>query len=162
FSPWRGCIRSIFPVFPDMKSLALLSRWEPTYRIGKWARGGGWAGMAVIAVIVIPVGAAASLRARMGRSRGFPMTAAHARYMVAPFEALASIPDELSSEDAAPLLCAGITTFNSLRNSGVRAGDLVAVLGIGGLGHLGVQFAAKMGCRTVAIARGQDKAALAR
>jgi D-arabinose 1-dehydrogenase-like Zn-dependent alcohol dehydrogenase len=75
---------------------------------------------------------------------------------------LASIPDELDSAAAAPLLCAGITTFNALRNSGARPGDLVAVQGIGGLGHLGVQFAAKMGFRTVAIARGKDKANLAR
>jgi D-arabinose 1-dehydrogenase-like Zn-dependent alcohol dehydrogenase len=64
--------------------------------------------------------------------------------------------------EAAPLMCAGITTFNALRNSGARPGNLVAVLGLGGLGHLGVQFAAKMGFRTVAIARGQDKAALAK
>jgi D-arabinose 1-dehydrogenase-like Zn-dependent alcohol dehydrogenase len=85
----------------------------------------------------------------------------YADYMVVPVEALALIPAELTSADAAPLLCAGITTFNSLRNSGVQAGDLVAILGIGGLGHLGVQFAAKMGCNTVAIARGEDKRAFA-
>src|SRR5262245_11636667 len=97
-----------------------------------------------------------------GKIPGIAYDGGYAQYMIAPFEALASIPEELSSEDAAPLLCAGITTFNSLRNSGVRAGDLVAVLGIGGLGHLGVQFAARMGCRTVAVARGQDKAALAK
>ena len=77
--------------------------------------------------------------------------------MIAPVEALASIPAELNAADAAPLLCAGITTFNSLRGNGVRPGDLVAILGIGGLGHLGVQYAAKMGFRTVAIARGSDK-----
>ncbi len=97
-----------------------------------------------------------------GRIPGISYDGGYAQYMIAPFEALASVPDELSSEDAAPLLCAGITTFNSLRNSGVRAGDLVAVLGIGGLGHLCVQFAARMGCRTVAVARGRDKAALAK
>ena len=82
--------------------------------------------------------------------------------MVAPAEALALIPDGLSAVEAAPLMCAGVTTFNALRNSGARPGDLVAVLGIGGLGHLGVQFAAKMGFRTVAIARGKDKEPLAR
>src|SRR5439155_14977846 len=71
-------------------------------------------------------------------------------------------PDELSAAEAGPLMCAGITTYNALRNSGARPGDLVAVLGIGGLGHLGVQFAAKMGLRTVAIARGPDKQPLAR
>ena len=71
------------------------------------------------------------------------------------------MPDELADEEAAPLLCAGITTFNALRHSGATAGDLVAVLGVGGLGHLGVQFAAKMGFETVAIARGTDKEELA-
>ena len=75
---------------------------------------------------------------------------------------MAAIPDELESAAAAPLLCAGITTFNALRNSGARPGDLVAVQGIGGLGHLAVQFASKMGFDTVAIARGKDKGNLAR
>ena len=82
--------------------------------------------------------------------------------MVAPAAALALIPDELTAVEAGPLMCAGITTFNALRHSGARPGDLVAILGIGGLGHLGVQFAAKMGFKTVAIARGQDKGPLAR
>jgi D-arabinose 1-dehydrogenase-like Zn-dependent alcohol dehydrogenase len=82
--------------------------------------------------------------------------------MIAPSAALALIPEELSAVDAAPIMCAGITTFNSLRNSGARPGDTVAVLGVGGLGHLAVQFAAKMGFRTIAIARGQDKEPLAR
>ncbi len=86
----------------------------------------------------------------------------YADYMIAPFEALAAIPDALSAMDAAPLLCAGITTFNALRHSGAVPGDLVAVLGIGGLGHLGVQFAAKSGFHTVAIARGAGKGVLAR
>jgi D-arabinose 1-dehydrogenase-like Zn-dependent alcohol dehydrogenase len=85
----------------------------------------------------------------------------YADYMIAPIEALAAIPAELSAVDAGPLLCAGITTFNALRNSGARAGELVAILGIGGLGHLGVQFAHRMGFHTVAIARGQDKKKLA-
>jgi D-arabinose 1-dehydrogenase-like Zn-dependent alcohol dehydrogenase len=86
----------------------------------------------------------------------------YADYVVAPWEALAHIPDGLTAAEAAPLMCAGVTTFNALRNSGAIAGDLVAVLGIGGLGHLGVQFAAKMGFRTVAIARGREKEGLAR
>ena len=77
--------------------------------------------------------------------------------MIAPIEALALIPEQLSAIEAAPLMCAGITTYNALRNSGARAGDVVAILGIGGLGHLGVQFAAKMGFRTIAIGRGKDK-----
>lgn len=93
---------------------------------------------------------------------GISYDGGYAEYMVAPVDALARIPDELADVDAAPLLCAGITTFNALRNSGARGGDLVAVLGIGGLGHLGVQYASKMGFRTVAIARGKDKAALAK
>src|SRR5947207_8519897 len=72
------------------------------------------------------------------------------------------MPDELPDIEAAPLMCAGITTFNALRNSGARPGDVAAVLGLGGLGHLGVQYAAKMGFHTVAIARGEDKGPLAR
>jgi D-arabinose 1-dehydrogenase-like Zn-dependent alcohol dehydrogenase len=93
---------------------------------------------------------------------GISYDGGYAEYMVAPVETLARIPDDLSDADAAPLLCAGITTFNALRNSGARPGDVVAILGIGGLGHLGVQFAAKMGFMTVAIARGKDKEALAK
>src|SRR6202162_4118239 len=83
-------------------------------------------------------------------------------YMVTPAEAVAAIPDDLSAAEAAPLLCAGITVFNALRNSGARAGDLVAVQGIGGLGHLGIQYARQMGFRTFAIGRGKGKEALAR
>jgi D-arabinose 1-dehydrogenase-like Zn-dependent alcohol dehydrogenase len=86
----------------------------------------------------------------------------YAEYMISPAEAVAAIPDELSAADAAPLLCAGITVYNALRNSGARAGDLVAVQGIGGLGHLGIQYARQMGFRTFAIGRGKDKEALAR
>jgi D-arabinose 1-dehydrogenase-like Zn-dependent alcohol dehydrogenase len=86
----------------------------------------------------------------------------YGEYMIAPATALARVPDDLASVEAAPLMCAGITTFNALRNSGARPGDVVAVLGIGGLGHLGVQFAAKMGFQTVAIARGADKGPFAK
>jgi D-arabinose 1-dehydrogenase-like Zn-dependent alcohol dehydrogenase len=93
---------------------------------------------------------------------GIAYDGGYAEYMIAPAGALALIPEGLSAVEAGPLMCAGITTFNSLRNSGARPGELVAVLGIGGLGHLGVQFAAKMGFRTVAIARGTDKEPLAR
>jgi D-arabinose 1-dehydrogenase-like Zn-dependent alcohol dehydrogenase len=88
---------------------------------------------------------------------GISFDGGYAEYMVAPSQALAAVPQNISSVDGAPLLCAGITTFNALRNSGARPGDLIAVLGIGGLGHLGVQFAAKMGFKTVAIARGKNK-----
>jgi len=97
-----------------------------------------------------------------GQIPGISYDGGYAEYMIAPCEALAFVPDDLKAEEAAPLLCAGITTFNALRHSGARAGDLVAILGIGGLGHLGVQFAHKMGFKTVAIARGADKAPLAR
>ena len=86
----------------------------------------------------------------------------YAELMVAEARGLASIPDELSSVEAAPLLCAGITTYNALRNAGLRGGDLVAVQGIGGLGHLGIQFARHMGFHTVALGRGDDKEKLAR
>jgi len=86
----------------------------------------------------------------------------YADYVIAPAAVLARIPDSLSFTDAAPLMDAGATTFNALRFSGAHAGDLVAVLGIGGLGHLGVQWAAKMGFDTVAIARGADKEPLAK
>jgi D-arabinose 1-dehydrogenase-like Zn-dependent alcohol dehydrogenase len=85
----------------------------------------------------------------------------YADYVIAPANALAFLPEGLSPIDAGPLMCAGVTTFNALRNSGARPGDTVAIVGIGGLGHLAVQFAAKSGYRTVAIARGSDKAALA-
>ena len=93
---------------------------------------------------------------------GISYDGGYAEYMIAPAGALALIPEGLSAVDAAPLMCAGVTTFNSLRNSGARPGDLVAVLGVGGLGHLGIQFASKMGFKTVAIARGNDKEPLAR
>jgi propanol-preferring alcohol dehydrogenase len=93
---------------------------------------------------------------------GIAYDGGYAEYMIAPASALALIPEGLSAVDAGPLMCAGVTTFNSLRNSGARPGDLVAILGIGGLGHLGIQFAAKMGFRTVAIARGMDKEPLAK
>jgi D-arabinose 1-dehydrogenase-like Zn-dependent alcohol dehydrogenase len=92
---------------------------------------------------------------------GLTFDGGYADYMVAPAEGIAAIPEELSAVEAAPLMCAGITTFNCLRNGGARAGDVVAVLGLGGLGHLGVQYAAKMGFRTVGIARGKDREPLA-
>jgi D-arabinose 1-dehydrogenase-like Zn-dependent alcohol dehydrogenase len=92
---------------------------------------------------------------------GITYDGGYAEYMIARHEALAMVPAELPPVDAAPLMCAGVTTFNALRNSGARPGDLVAVLGLGGLGHLAAQFAAKAGYRTVAIARGPDKEPLA-
>ena len=93
---------------------------------------------------------------------GISFDGGYADYMVAPAIALALMPDGLSPVEAAPLMCAGITTYNALRNSHARPGDVVAVLGLGGLGHLGVQYAVKMGFKTAGIARGQDKGPLAR
>ena len=93
---------------------------------------------------------------------GVTVDGGYAEVMIAEARGISSVPDELTSAEAAPLLCAGITTYNALRNAGLRAGDLVAVQGIGGLGHLGVQFARHMGFRTVAIGRGRDKEKLAK
>ncbi len=97
-----------------------------------------------------------------GQVTGITYDGGYADYMVAHSSALALLPEDLSAVEAGPLVCAGVTTFNSLRNSGARPNDVVAVLGLGGLGHLGVQFAARMGFKTVAIARGSDKEPLAR
>ena len=95
------------------------------------------------------------------RITGINCDGGYAEYTVATTQALARIPDELSPEHAAPIMCAGVTTYNALRNSGARAGELVGILGLGGLGHLGVQFARKMGFQTVAIARGRERSACA-
>ncbi|MES1943863.1 alcohol dehydrogenase [Salinisphaera sp. PC39] len=92
---------------------------------------------------------------------GIAYDGGYAEYMVAPVEALAAVPDALSDAAAAPLLCAGVTTYNALRHSGATAGDVVAVQGVGGLGHLGIQYASRMGFHTVALSRGADKAELA-
>lgn len=96
------------------------------------------------------------------RVTGLTQDGGYATHVIARVSALARIPDALTPEEAAPLMCAGLTTFNALRHTQARAGDLVAVHGVGGLGHLGVQFAAKMGFATVGIARGADKGPLAR
>src|SRR5215467_10261918 len=93
---------------------------------------------------------------------GISADGGYAEVMISEASGIASIPDELSSAEAAPLLCAGVTTYNALRNAGLRAGDLVAVQGVGGLGHLGIQFARRMGFRTVAIGRGREKEKLAK
>ena len=93
---------------------------------------------------------------------GITYDGGYAEYMIAPASAVARMPADLPAVDTAPLMCAGVTTFNALRNAGARPGDVVAVLGLGGLGHLGVQYAAKMGFQTVGIARGKDKESLAR
>jgi len=97
-----------------------------------------------------------------GKITGITHDGGYAEYVISPAEAVAAMPDDLPADEAAPLLCAGITVFNALRNAGARPGDLVAVQGIGGLGHLGIQYARQMGFRTVAIGRGADKEPLAR
>jgi alcohol dehydrogenase/propanol-preferring alcohol dehydrogenase len=97
-----------------------------------------------------------------GKITGIHYDGGYGEYTIVPAEAVAALPDELTPEEAAPLLCAGITVFNSMRNSGTTAGELVAVQGIGGLGHLGIQYARQMGFRTVAIGRGADKEPLAK
>ena len=97
-----------------------------------------------------------------GQTTGVTFDGGYGEFMLAAASAVALMPAELPPVEAAPLMCAGLTTFNALRNSGARPGDVVAVLGLGGLGHLGVQFAAKMGFQTVGIARGKDKEPLAR
>jgi D-arabinose 1-dehydrogenase-like Zn-dependent alcohol dehydrogenase len=102
------------------------------------------------------------LNCEQAQITGVTFDGGYAEYTVVPQAALARMPAKLAAVDAAPLLCAGITTYNALRNSGARGGDTVAVQGIGGLGHLAIQYAARMGFRTVAISRGADKEALAR
>src|ERR1700716_3363233 len=93
-----------------------------------------------------------------GKISGITMDGGYAEYMIAPKEAVAAMPDSLDPAESAPLLCAGITTFNALRHSGAKPGDLVAVLGVGGLGHLGIQFANKFGYKVAAIGRGAESA----
>jgi len=98
----------------------------------------------------------------VGGISGITYDGGYAEYMLAASEAVAGMPDDLPAEEAAPLLCAGITVFNALRNAGARSGDVVAIQGIGGLGHLAIQYAQKMGFHTVAIGRGKDKETLAK
>jgi D-arabinose 1-dehydrogenase-like Zn-dependent alcohol dehydrogenase len=102
------------------------------------------------------------INCRNQKIAGISYDGGYQEYMLAPVEALAAIPDSLNAAEAAPLLCAGITTFNALRHSGAHPGDLVAVLGVGGLGHLGIQFASKLGYRVAAIGRGAEDAPLAK
>lgn len=94
---------------------------------------------------------------RYAQVPGISYDGGYSDYVIVPSEAVAHVPDELSATEAAPLMCAGITTYNALRNSGAHPGDVVAILGIGGLGHLGIQFASKMGFKTIALARGKEE-----
>src|SRR5437899_1073375 len=141
-----GVVDAVGPGVPD---------WKPGERVGVgW--NGGYCGHCD------PCRRGEFFACVTGQVTGITYDGGYAEYLVAPASAVARMPAELLPADAAPLMCAGLTTFNALRNSGARPGDVVAVLGLGGLGHLGVQYAAKMGFHAVGIARGKDKEPLAR
>ena len=158
----RGPAFSI-PAFRDMKSRASSTKWAPAFRTWK-------TGPARRRRLARRPRRHVSSQCRRGDFRncqnlkipGISYDGGYQQYMVAPVEALVAIPDSLSDVEAAPLLCAGITTYNALRHSGALPGDLVAVQGIGGLGHLGIQFANKFGYKVAAIGRGSENAALAK
>ncbi|MGO9647453.1 MAG: alcohol dehydrogenase [Terriglobales bacterium] len=132
-----------------------VTQWKPGQRVGV-----GWHGGHCF--VCDPCRRGDFVLCRFEKITAISFDGGYAEYIVVPAEAVAAMPDELPADQAAPLMCAGITVYNSLRNAGARAGDLVAVQGIGGLGHLGIQYARQMGFRTVAIGRGGDKEALAR
>jgi D-arabinose 1-dehydrogenase-like Zn-dependent alcohol dehydrogenase len=132
-----------------------VTNWKPGQRVGV-----GWHGGHCFVCDACRRGDFANCQ--FEKITGFTHDGGYAEYIVVPAEAVAAIPDDLPAADAAPLLCAGITVYNALRNAGARSGDLVAVQGIGGLGHLGIQYAHQMGFRTFAIGRGKDKEPLAR
>ncbi|WP_242677338.1 alcohol dehydrogenase catalytic domain-containing protein [Streptomonospora litoralis] len=152
-----------FPIIPGHEVVGTVDEVGPRV-FGSWSRGErvgvGWFGGACYRCDRCRRGD--FITCENGRIPGITFDGGYAETVVVPADALARVPDELSAEDAAPLLCAGVTTFHSLRSSPARPGDRVAVVGVGGLGHLGIQFAAKMGCEVVAISRGPDKAGLAR
>ena len=155
-------LASSFPIVPGHEIAGVIDtvgegveRWSPGDRVGV-----GWYGG--IDGTCRACRSGNSINCANLRTPGLSYDGGYADSVVVPVEALAAIPDALTFVEAAPLMCAGVTTFNALRSSPARAGDLVAVLGVGGLGHLGVQFAAKMGFETVAIARGADKEASSR
>ena len=131
-----------------------VTQWKPGQRVGV-----GWHGGHCF--VCDPCRRGDFIQCRFEKITAISFDGGYGEYMIAPAEAVAAIPDGLKAEEAAPLLCAGITTFNSLRHSGATPGQTVAVQGIGGLGHLGIQYARQMGFRTVAIGRGADKKALA-
>ncbi len=130
-----------------------VTQWKPGQRVGV-----GWHGGHCF--VCDPCRRGNFILCQVEKITGISYDGGYAEYVVVPAEAVAAMPDDLPADEAAPLLCAGITVYNSLRNAGARAGDLVAVQGIGGLGHLGIQYARQMGFRTVAIGRGGDKEAL--
>jgi len=130
-----------------------VAQWKPGQRVGV-----GWHGGHCF--VCDPCRRGNFILCQVEKITGISYDGGYAEYVVVPAEAVAALPDALPADEAAPLLCAGITVYNSLRNAGARAGDLVAIQGIGGLGHLGIQYARQMGFRTVAIGRGGDKEAL--
>jgi len=132
-----------------------VTQWKPGQRVGV-----GWHGGHCF--VCDPCRRGDFILCKFEKVTAIHFDGGYAEYMIAPAEAVAAMPDDLAADEAAPLMCAGITLYNPLRNAGARAGDLVAVQGIGGLGHLGIQFARQMGFRTVAIGRGSDKEPLAR
>ncbi len=132
-----------------------VTQWKPGQRVGV-----GWHGGHCF--VCDPCRRGDFIHCKFEKITAIHFDGGYAEYMIAPSEAVALMPDDLPADEAAPLLCAGITVYNALRNSGARGGDLVAVQGIGGLGHLGIQYARQMGFRTVAIGRGGDKQALAK
>jgi alcohol dehydrogenase, propanol-preferring len=134
---------------------ANVTAWKPGDRVGV-----GWHGGHCF--VCKPCRKGDFINCEKAQITGLTLDGGYAEYAVVPYEAAARIPDALDALEAAPLLCAGVTTYNSLRNSGARPGDTVAVQGIGGLGHLAIQYAARMGFRTVALSHGSGKEALAR
>ncbi len=134
---------------------AAVTQWKPGQRVGV-----GWHGGHCF--VCDPCRRGDFINCKFEKITAITFDGGYAEYVIVPAEAVALMPDDLPSDEAAPLLCAGITVFNALRNSGARGGDLVAVQGIGGLGHLGIQYARQLGFRTVAIGRGGDKQALAK
>lgn len=132
-----------------------VTQWKPGQRVGV-----GWHGGHCF--VCDPCRRGNFILCQFKKITGISFDGGYAEYVVVPAEAVAALPDDLPADDAAPLLCAGITVYNSLRNAGARSGELVAVQGIGGLGHLGIQYARQMGFRTAAIGRGADKEALVR
>jgi D-arabinose 1-dehydrogenase-like Zn-dependent alcohol dehydrogenase len=132
-----------------------VTQWKPGQRVGV-----GWHGGHCF--VCDPCRRGNFILCKNEKITGISYDGGYAEYVVIPAEAVAAMPDELPAEEAAPLMCAGITVFNAMRNAGATAGQLVAVQGIGGLGHLGIQYARQMGFRTVAIGRGGDKETLAK
>jgi len=132
-----------------------VTQWKPGQRVGV-----GWHGGHCFTCD--PCRRGDFINCRFQKITSIHFDGGYAEYVVVPAEAVALMPDDLPADEAAPLMCAGITVYNALRNSGARAGDIVAIQGIGGLGHLGIQYARQMGFRTVAIGRDGDKQALAK